>query len=183
MKRAVFLDRDGTIALDVPYCNREEDFHLFPETGEAVYLLNRAGFLVVVITNQSGIARGYLDRETLDAIHGYMCREIERQGGRVAAVYYCPHHPADDCACRKPRPGMLLKASRELDIDLKASFLVGDQETDVLAARAAGCRAALLNELLQAPSNKPDFCGNSLLGVVNWIIKEAESAIPGQGTS
>ncbi len=177
MKRAVFLDRDGTIARDVPYCRRVEDFQIIPGAAEAAGVLSKHGFLIVVVTNQSGLARGYVDLETLDAIHDYMRREIRRRGGRIDAVYYCPHHPDEGCACRKPRPGMLLEASRDWNINLQRSFLVGDQEGDILAAHAAGCKAVLLQD--GSPEDRTDRVGSladhhalSLLEAAKWIARD-----------
>ena len=99
--RAVFIDRDGTMAKDAHYCSRPEDFELFPNTAKGIRLLNKKGFKVIVITNQSGIARGYFTRETLAKIHEKMERELAEEGAWVDAIYYCPHHPDDGCDCRK----------------------------------------------------------------------------------
>jgi D-glycero-D-manno-heptose 1,7-bisphosphate phosphatase len=184
---AVFLDRDGTLAPDVRYCRRIQDFHLFPDAAEAVRLVNRYGLPVIVVTNQSGIARGYFDVQTLNSIHDYMCSEISRHEGRIDAVYYCPHHPDEGCFCRKPRPGMLLQASRELGINLSSSFLVGDLESDAAAAHAAGCRAVLLEtvspdgDLRREPAERTsqaDFRARSLLEAVEWIIEVSRNAVP-----
>ncbi len=151
MRRAVFLDRDGTINEERQYLCRVEDFHFIGGAVEAIRLLRGKGFLVVVVTNQSGIGRGYYAEDDLHALHRHMHAELERQGTGVDACYFCPHHPthgqgsyAVDCACRKPLPGMLLQAASELGIDLASSWMIGDKSADVEAGLAAGCRAMLV---------------------------------------
>jgi len=143
MHKAVFLDRDGTIARDVPYCSRPEDFELLPGAAEGIKLLNKHGFKVIVVTNQSGIARGYFTEKTLAEIHDKMITELAQHGAHVDAIYYCPHHPDDNCDCRKPKPRMVFQAARDLDIDLSQSYVVGDSEMDVELARQAGCKAVI----------------------------------------
>ncbi len=143
MNRAVFIDRDGTIAKDVPYCSRPEDFVLLPGAAEGIRLLKEKGFKVVLITNQSGIARGYFTEETLARIHEKMQQELAKCGACVDAVYYCPHHPEDNCDCRKPKPKLVLQAARDLDIDLSQSYVIGDSEMDVELAKQAGCAGAV----------------------------------------
>ncbi|MFC2051585.1 D-glycero-beta-D-manno-heptose 1,7-bisphosphate 7-phosphatase [Chloroflexota bacterium] len=142
--KAVFVDRDGTMASDVPYCSCPEDFELFPDTARATKLLNEHGFKVIVITNQSGIARGYFTEETLAKIHEKMERELAKEGSWVDGIYYCPHHPDDKCDCRKPNPELLLQAAKDFDIDLKRSFVVGDLQADIELGRVAGCKTILI---------------------------------------
>jgi D-glycero-D-manno-heptose 1,7-bisphosphate phosphatase len=150
MRRAVFLDRDGTINQEREYLHRIEDFRFIPGVPHAIRLFNRAGFLVVVVTNQSGVARGYYSKEDVDVLHGFISRELADRGGRVDSWLYCPHHPegrgayAVSCSCRKPLPGMLLDAAERLGIDLASSFMVGDKVIDVEAGRAAGCSPILV---------------------------------------
>lgn len=150
MKRAVFLDRDGTINQEKDYLYRVEDFEFVPGAPEAIRLLNDAGVLVVVVTNQSGVARGYYTEEDVESLHRHIARELEVFGARVDAWLYCPHHPDGKgsyslpCRCRKPLPGMLLDAARRLDIDLESSVMIGDKRADIEAATAAGCRPILV---------------------------------------
>lgn len=150
MKRAVFLDRDGTINLEKGYLFRTADFEFVPGAAEAIRLLNGAGFLVVVVTNQSGVARGYYSEEDVAVLHRHIEEQLSRCGARVDAWLYCPHHPdgkgayAQTCACRKPRPGMLFEAARQYGIDLKNSVMIGDKLADVEAAIAAGCSPILV---------------------------------------
>ncbi|WP_370552083.1 D-glycero-beta-D-manno-heptose 1,7-bisphosphate 7-phosphatase [Geobacter sp. SVR] len=150
MKRAVFLDRDGTINQEKEYLYRIEDFEFVPGAPEAIRILNDAGFLVVVVTNQSGVARGYYGEEDVETLHRHIAAELERSGARVDAWLYCPHHPdgkgsyALPCRCRKPLPGMLVDAAVRFGIDLSASVMIGDKRIDVEAAMAAGCRPVLV---------------------------------------
>jgi len=149
LRAAVFLDRDGTINEESGYLYRQEDCRFIPGALEAVSRLNGAGFLVVVVTNQSGIARGYYTEDDLNRLHLYMENEIRAAGGRVDGWFYCPHHPdhpADSgtCDCRKPLPGMIHVAAVELGIDLAASWLIGDKLADIEAGAAAGCRSILV---------------------------------------
>lgn len=159
MHKAVFLDRDGTInamvhppspgLIDTPA--RPGEFHLLPGVGEAVRTINEAGWLAVVVSNQPGIAKGRFSPSELDAVTRKMHDELARFGARLDAVFYCLHHPQavrDEfrvvCACRKPKPGLLLQGARALDIELAHSYLVGDRISDIEAGAAAGCRTVLV---------------------------------------
>ncbi|RNC65822.1 MAG: D-glycero-beta-D-manno-heptose 1,7-bisphosphate 7-phosphatase [Desulfuromonadales bacterium] len=149
--RAVFLDRDGTINVEKSYLHRSEEFEFISGAPEAIRLLKEAGFLVIVVTNQSGVARGYYDEEAVHRLHRFMDGELATVGACVDAYYLCPHHPLHgvgpyrtDCACRKPLPGMLMAAAQALGIDLSRSWIIGDKEADVAAGLAAGCRPLLV---------------------------------------
>lgn len=155
MSKAVFLDRDGTIARDVHYCRRPEDFELLPAVPEAIRLLNEDGFKVVVVTNQSGIARGYFTEKTLAQIHDKMEVELAKYGAWVDAVYYCPHHPDEGCSCRKPGTALFYKAAREQGIDLESSYVVGDMQMDIDAGKALGCGTVLVTTGPQSPVPNP----------------------------
>lgn len=172
---AVFLDRDGTIARDVPYCSRPEDFALLPGAGKAIKLLNDAGFKVIVITNQSGVSRKYFSEEILVKIHRKMMNDLAGFGARIDAIYYCPHHPDDDCDCRKPKPGLILKAAQEHNIDLVASYIVGDKPQDIEAGIAAGCQTVLLSPRGKL---KPDT-GNAKHSIVVKSLAQAVKYIIG----
>ena len=145
-QRAVFIDRDDTIAKDVPYCDDPDKFELYDFVPEAVRKLNEAGFLVIVITNQSGIGRGYFDEETLGRIHDKLVRTVEAAGGRIDDIFYCPHTPEDHCSCRKPEVGMGLAAIAKHGIDPAKSFMVGDHEKDMEFGRRLGCRSIQVSE-------------------------------------
>jgi len=174
--KVVFLDRDGTIARDVHYCRRVEDFELLPTVPDAIKLLNVSGFKVVVITNQSGIARGYFTEETLAQIHKKMEDELAEHGAHVDAIYYCPHHPDDGCECRKPKTALFHRAAEELNIDCSRSSVVGDMQMDIDAGKALGCKTVLVatgpregNGII----DPPDYIASSLLEAAQWIIKDA----------
>jgi D-glycero-D-manno-heptose 1,7-bisphosphate phosphatase len=144
-KTAAFLDRDGVINRDRPdYVKSWDEFEFLPGVLEAFRVLASQPLTIVVVSNQSCIGRGLVSRETVDGIHARMTEAVRKSGGRIDAVYYCPHRPDEDCPCRKPRPGLILKAARELDIDLAASWLIGDDPKDLEAARAAGVRPVLV---------------------------------------
>jgi D-glycero-D-manno-heptose 1,7-bisphosphate phosphatase len=148
---ALFLDRDGVIIENrMDYVKSVGEVEFIPGALEALARVARHGERIVIITNQSAIGRGLLTHATLDSIHTYLLEHVVAAGGRIDGLYICPHHPADNCDCRKPAPGLLLQAARELDIDLSASALIGDNVTDVLAARAVGAQPVLVNTGLGA---------------------------------
>lgn len=183
---AVFLDRDGTISHEVGYVNHASRFELFPWTIEALRHLRAAGFLAVVATNQSGVARGYFSEELVREVHAKLQAELEAAGTRLDGIYYCPHHPGEgqppyrqECACRKPKPGMLQRAAQELGIDLPRSVLVSDKYEDVAMAHDLGLRGVLVltgygrgeyeyrRHLWPRP---PDIVAENLLDAVNKIL-------------
>ena len=184
-RRAVFIDRDGTINKDIGYVSNPDDLVLYPWAAEAVRRINHSGLLAIVITNQSGIARGMYTEKTLDTIHARMTGELEREGASIDAVYYCPHHPEIGdvryrivCECRKPRIGMLSRAAREHNIDLSRSFVVGDKASDMKLAENAGLRSALVltgygRETAAHPNRwpcAPDITAENLLEAVKQIL-------------
>ncbi len=175
--RAVFLDRDGTLAPDVPYCSRPEDLEVFADAPEALALLKSHGFRLIVVTNQSGVARGYFTETTLAEIHRKMARLLAQRGAEIDAVYYCPHHPDDGCLCRKPGTALFLRAAVEHNIDLVGSFVVGDSAMDIEAGHAVGCRTVLVTT---GPGHgggvtvPPDFAADSLLEAAGWIVEQPD---------
>lgn len=180
MNKAVFVDRDGTINRDVPYCSRPEDFELIPGVAEGIRLLNEHGFKVVVITNQSGIARGYFTEEMLALIHQKMRSELAKDAAFLDAIYYCPHHPDEECKCRKPNTGLFHKAASELQIDLSSSYVIGDRLLDVIVAKKVGCKAVLVPgepEMLRGNpelENQADFACSSFYSAARWIVAQAD---------
>ncbi len=179
--KAVFLDRDGTIARDVQYCRRAEDFVLFPSAPKAIKMLNNNGFKVVVVTNQSGIARGFFSEEQLDQIHQKMKQELAKGGAWVDSIYYCPHHPDDGCECRKAKTALFYRAVQELDIDLARSYVTGDSGIDIEAGKALGCKTVLVttglnNGKLDSNITPPDFVARNLFAAARWIISSADQA-------
>lgn len=191
MTPAVFLDRDGTMIEDVGYLRRVEDVTFFPWTIDAIRALGRAGLVPVVVTNQSAIARGLLTAHELERIHGAMAQALEAGGARVAAYYYCPHHPdgsvaeyATVCDCRKPARGLVDRAARDLSLDPARSFLVGDKWLDVGLARAVGARAILVRTgagALEAANPPPDLEADAvvdnLAAAASWILRTVRAEV------
>ena len=174
MSRAAFLDRDGTINRKLPddqYVTRWEQVQFLPEVAKAISLLNDAGFLVIVVSNQRCVAKGLIQPAGLDAIHQRMCDELAASDARIDGVYYCPHEEVPPCSCRKPAPGLLLTAARAHDIDLKASWMIGDSEIDVQAGKNAGCRTARVLTNGHRIISDPDVLGLSLLDTVSKVLK------------
>lgn len=151
LRRAVFLDRDGTLIEDVDYLTDAAQLHLLPGVPRALCRLKQAGFRLLVVTNQSAVARGMLSEEKLELIHAELNGRLAARGAALDAFYYCPHLPqgavaryARACDCRKPAPGLILRAAAQWHVDTGASFAVGDSERDVAAGRSAGCRTILI---------------------------------------
>ena len=143
-KRYVFLDRDGTLVEDVGYGHREEDYHLLPGVTEALLRLRDAGYRFAIVTNQSGIGRGYFDHTDFERFQELLLADLAAAGIEVDQTYVCPHHPDDGCPCRKPAPGMLERARDELGADLSRSWMVGDSARDVGLAHNAGALGLLV---------------------------------------
>jgi len=173
LRPAVFLDRDGTIARDVPYCRQPEDFELFAGTVKSIKTLNELGFQVILATNQSGIARGYFTTEDLTKIHLKLEKELAAGGAHLDGIYFCPHHPDDDCECRKPKPGMLLKCANDMNIDLSHSFMIGDSVKDIEAGQKAGCRSILVSDKADYVEDTreiiPDYIARDFPDAVRWL--------------
>ena len=173
MNRAVFLDRDGVINRKAPegaYILRWQDFQFLPGAAEAISLLNKAGWSVIVVSNQRCVALGLLTVAELEEIHRRMKHELAGLGARLEQIYYCPHAKEPPCACRKPAPGMLLTAAREHQIDLSASWLIGDSESDVEAGKRAGCRTLQIVEDSALGNESGDHFVHSLLEATFKII-------------
>jgi D-glycero-D-manno-heptose 1,7-bisphosphate phosphatase len=177
MNRAAFLDRDGVINQKAPdggYVTRWEDFHLLPGAIEGIMQLNRASFSVIVVTNQRGVAKGLLTEEQLGALHQRMTAELARGGATIDALYYCPHELEPPCRCRKPEPGMLLEAARSRNLDLAASWMIGDSDCDIQAGKNAGCRTARLSDKeFLAAEPKNETATNVEADVVAYSLLEA----------
>lgn len=177
LNRAIFVDRDDTINCDVHYCRRPEDFKLLSGVGLGIRLLNEAGFKVVVVTNQSGIARGYFTEEMLERIHRKMADELAQYGAHVDAIYYCPHHPDEGCECRKPKPKLAYQAIKELHIDPAQSFTIGDRLMDVELARAVGSKSIMVpsengKEELKNSGVVPDYVASDFESAAKWVIEQ-----------
>jgi D-glycero-D-manno-heptose 1,7-bisphosphate phosphatase len=182
---AVFLDRDGTLIEERGYLDRLDLLEIFPWTIDAIRLLNRAGYATVVITNQGAIGRGIIDEPFLRRVHDTMDARLAIGGARIDAYYFCPHHPAAEiaeyrsvCGCRKPAPGMIERACREMQLDPRRSVMVGDRWLDVECGHAAGARSVLVrtghggHEADHAPEGaRADAILNNLMEAVGWILR------------
>lgn len=181
MNKAVFLDRDGVInrkaRTEDEYVTRWEEMKILPGVEEAIVRLNQGDYRVIVVTNQRSIAKGLITAPELDAIHQRMCEHLSSAGAKIDGVYYCPHELEPPCGCRKPQPGMLLEAARVHDIDLTASWMIGDSEKDVEAGKKAGCRTARLIEAGKPTDGSADVVASSLLHVVHKIL-DVEECLP-----
>ncbi len=188
--QVVFLDRDGTICEEVGYIDSAEKLSLIPGSAEAIKLLNDRGFKVVVVTNQSGVARGFFSESFLEELHAELKRRLQAQGAHLDGIYYCPHHPDEGkvpylriCDCRKPGSGLLLQAARDLALDLSGAYVIGDHFSDVECAHGVGARGILLltghgrQALAQRESwtRAPAFIASDLFAAVNWILSEREN--------
>jgi D,D-heptose 1,7-bisphosphate phosphatase len=188
---AVFLDRDGTINEEVGYLDSIDKLNLFAYTAEAIRLINESGMKAVVMTNQSGVAKGYFTEEFVRTVHERIQEMLRKRGAFIDAFYYCPHHQTEgvgvylqSCACRKPEAGMLVQASKDLDIDLRRSYTVGDMLKDIQVAHTVGARGVLvktgygLNTIekdLASESSEicqPSYIAEDILDAVKWIIND-----------
>lgn len=186
MNKAVFLDKDGTVIEEANYLSHYKDLKLLPHSAEAIRMLNEAGYKVIVISNQAGVARGYCGEDMLQAIDKTLQKELLNRGAFVNAIYYCPHHPEHGCypyrqvcTCRKPHTGLVEQAAKEYNIDLKSSYFVGDHANDVKTGHNAGTKAVFVmtghgkEELEEVNQNhKPDHVAQDLLEAVKWILKK-----------
>ena len=175
---AVFLDRDGTINVEKNYLYRIEDWEWIPGAKEAITQLNEAGFLVVVVSNQAGIARGLYTEQDVNFLHKHVSTELMCEGGKIDAYYFCPHHPEHGenraCECRKPSPNMLIEAARALNIDLAKSWMLGDKVVDVQAGQLAGVSTILVRtgygEVESGKSSGAKFVAKSIFEAIVRIV-------------
>ena len=177
--KAVFIDRDGTININVEYLDTPDEFKMYPGVAEGIRLLKENGYKIIVITNQSGIARGFFTEETLEKIHNKMKDELSEKGASIDAIYYCPHHPDEKCNCRKPNTGLLKKAIKDFDIDVKNSFFIGDRMIDVEAGSKIGVKTVLVPENkekveleIRKSYIKPDNYSEDFYTGVKWILEK-----------
>ncbi len=191
MKQVVFIDRDGTLVVDKDYPAEPEELEFFDGVPEALVKIEKAGFELVIVTNQSGVARGYFDETTVEKMHEHLREMLNSCGVSPLDIYYCPAHPEAKkeryrrgLERRKPAPGMLLEAAEEHDIELESSFMIGDKLSDVRAGRRAGCRSILVRtgkgeseaqKLEEKGDVKPDYIATALPAAVDWILRQSGS--------
>jgi D-glycero-D-manno-heptose 1,7-bisphosphate phosphatase len=185
-RRAIIMDRDGTVCEEVGYVNHVDRVRLLPRSAEAILAANEAGFQTVVVTNQAGVARGYFAESLVDEVHDRVRELLAQNGARLDGIYYCPHHPEVGtaayrraCSCRKPSPGMLERARDEMGIDLAASYMIGDSIKDVEAGHRAGATTVLVlsgygkgewTHQAHAWPVQPDYVAEDLKSAVDWIL-------------
>jgi D-glycero-D-manno-heptose 1,7-bisphosphate phosphatase len=175
-RRAVFLDRDGTLNVRPPehrYVTSPKDFAWLPGAAEGAARLAAAGYVLAVASNQRGVSLGVVEPAVLRAVEVRIQRDLGEHGCAIEAFGYCPHDVGAECTCRKPRPGMILRLARELDLDLRHSWVIGDSESDVLAGQAAGCRTALLGTV--PDTCEPDLVAPSLEAASELVVREKSS--------
>jgi D-glycero-D-manno-heptose 1,7-bisphosphate phosphatase len=187
---AIFLDRDGTINEEVGYVESLDMFRIIPAAFEAIRLINLCGLKAVVLSNQAGVAKGLFTEAFVRQTHEYLQAALRQKGAAIDRFYFCPHHPTEgaapyrkNCDCRKPAPGLFLQAARDMDIDLSASYMVGDRYRDMEAAHRAGVKgvlvktgygAAILENAgpdQETPEGKPEFIAGDILEAVRWILR------------
>jgi len=192
MKIAVFADRDGTLIEEIGYLSDPSQIKLIKGAAEGVKLLNDAGITVVIVTNQSGVARGMFPEEKVFETNDALVEMLASHGARIDAIYFCPHHPTEgepsyrmDCECRKPRPGLVFRAAEDLDIDVSSSFVIGDKDSDIELAANGGCAAAVLvltgygpqqqsRSKAIDPSPKRIHISKDFIAAANWIIEQVK---------
>jgi D-glycero-D-manno-heptose 1,7-bisphosphate phosphatase len=183
LRPAVFIDRDGTISEEVGYLNHVSRFRMFPIVAAAIRRLNEARLPVIVITNQSGVGRGYFPESFVNTVYELMTQQLAAGGARIDGFYYCPHTSADGCECRKPKTGMLERAAREHALDLRRSFVVGDRYLDIEMAHRIGACGVLvrtgygLGELTWHGANwpvPPEHVAADLAQAVDWILRQTK---------
>jgi len=188
LQKVVFLDRDGVINRESSdYIKSWAEFEFLPGSIAAIKRLTENGFSTILITNQSIVDRNMVSRKTLDHIHEKMKKAVKSRGGDIKDVFFCPHKPEDDCGCRKPKPGMILKAQKKHGIDLSTSAMVGDSAKDIECARNAGCANTVLvktgngtyaERILTQQCNFPDYVAKDLNEAANWIISHDKKRVP-----
>ena len=192
MTRAVFIDRDGTISEEVGYINHTSRFRIFPYSAEAIRYLHENDYLAILVTNQAGVARGYFSEDMVQSVHQKMSDELDQAGTALDAIYYCAHHPSVgdppyrlDCDCRKPKPGLLLRAANDFNIELSESWMVGDRYSDIELAANARVKSVLVlsgygrgewEHQRNTWSIQPDLVAENLLEAVRLICSQGSAS-------
>jgi len=190
-KSAVFIDRDGTLIVEVGYLSNPDQLELFESSAESVKKLNDAGILSILVTNQSGVARGYFGEDTVNLLNQKLSDVLKENDAYLDAVYYCPHHKngiiekyKKDCDCRKPKPGLINQAIADFkNINLEKSYVIGDKACDIELAKNAGCKGILLKtgygtQVLEESNQnyiKPDYVAENMIDAVNWLLDDLKT--------
>lgn len=170
--KAVFLDRDGTINLNKDgYIHKIKDFEFTPGALSALKKISKTDYKIIILTNQSGIGRSYYRENDMRALHRWFARELRKNSVRIDKIYYCPHHPDDNCLCRKPRIGMLLTAAKDFGISLNKSWMVGDSERDIIMGKMANLKTIQIGNKDKNSNTRPHHYAESLMDAVNYILK------------
>jgi len=169
--RVVFFDRDGTIIEDSHYLSKVKDLKVFEKSAQAIGLLNKSGYKVIIVTNQSGIGRGYYSRKDADEVNKELKKRLNENYAHIDNIYVCPHHPDDNCSCRKPKPGMLIRAKKDLNIDLKNSYIVGDKQCDIDLAKSINAKSIFVLSGQGKDVKGADYTAKDILAAAEWIIK------------
>ena len=173
MEKAIFLDRDGVIVEDIGYHHKPEDLRIVPNAAEGLKLLK--DYRLIVITNQSGIGRGYYKFQDYEKFNEYMIKELNEHKINIEKIYVCPHRPEDNCECRKPKTKLIKDAAKEFNIDLSKSFMIGDKKIDVKMGHDAGCKSILAltgNGMKEKENSDADYVAKDLLEAAKWILKK-----------
>jgi D-glycero-D-manno-heptose 1,7-bisphosphate phosphatase len=170
-KAAVFFDRDGTLIHDTHYPSKPDDVRFMPGAREALIQLQQQGFLLFIISNQSGIGRGYITPEEAESVHRKVAADLEASGIKLVYAYYCPHSPDDNCKCRKPSPYMLMDAADKFNLEIGRSFMIGDRSVDIETGKRAGCRTILLREslIVEEQESQPDYIAADWSKIIAYI--------------
>ena len=168
MVKVIFLDRDDTICVNVPYCSNPDDLKLINGVGDALYLLKQEGFLLLLVTNQSGISRGYFTHDDLSKIHEKMQNDLSKFGFKLDDIFYCPCRPSENCNDRKPGIGMFLQASKRYDIEKERSYMIGDKRLDIEAGQKFGIKNILINKVQEKSTE--DYFASNLSQAAKWIL-------------
>jgi len=176
MNKAVFLDRDGVINVDKEYVHKIEDFDFIPRAIDALKILSKTNFKIIIVTDQSGIGRGYYTVKDYNAVTEYMLSEFNKNNIRIDEIYYCPHHPEENCECRKPNKKLILNAEKSFNLDLEKSYIIGDKTKDIMLGKNAGCKTIAVKTGKGGNDGefdvKPDFIADDLSDAVNIILSK-----------
>ncbi|MFH1541220.1 MAG: HAD family hydrolase [Elusimicrobiota bacterium] len=172
--KAVFLDRDGTINKDMHYSVDVSRLKVFKNAAPAIKILNNANYKVIIISNQSGIARGYFKKKDVKKLNKIIVDRLKKRKAKIDAIYFCPHHPDENCKCRKPKPSMILQAKKDFNIDIKNSYIVGDAQSDIDLAKNVKAKSVFVLTGVGTDVRGADYAAKDILDAANWIVKDAD---------